>query len=122
LFDRPKPTAGCSASGRRFLFGILIKPNNFTYSAPKFVVLNYYLNQFSWFEIYSKHYTYYTMTMFITSYGLRNTIMTNMEETATPFRKITDYWVQKAQTSILRNCKYKINLICQVKSKKLLTE
>jgi len=34
-----------------FLFVILIMPNNFTYSALKFVVLNYYLNQFSWFEI-----------------------------------------------------------------------
>jgi hypothetical protein len=39
-----------------FLFIILIKPNNFAYSAPKFVVLNYYLNQFSWLEIYSKPY------------------------------------------------------------------
>jgi hypothetical protein len=72
-----------------FLFVILIKPNTFTYSAPRFVVSNYYINQFSWVEIYSK--PYYTMTIFIRSHVLGNPIMTNMKETPLPFRKITDY-------------------------------
>jgi len=77
-----------------FLFATLIKPNNFTYSTPKFVFLNYYLNQFSWFEIYSK--PYYTMTIFIRSHGLGKPIMTNMKETPVLFRKITDSWAQMA--------------------------
>jgi hypothetical protein len=91
-----------------FLFVILIKPNNFTYSAPKFVVLNYYLNQFSWFEIYSKPHD--TMTIFFRSQGLGNPIMTLTKETPLPFRKITDYWARTAQITILQNCKYKLNL------------
>ena len=103
-----------------FLFVIIIKPNSFTYSPPKFVVLNYYLNQFSWLEIHSK--PYYTMTIFIRSHGLGNPIMTNMKETPLTFRKITDYRAQTAQISILQNCKYNINLICPVKSNKLLME
>jgi len=82
-----------------FLFVALIKPNNFTYSAPKFVVSNYYLNQFSLCEIYSK--PYYTMTIFIRSHGKGNPIMTNMKETLLTFRKITDYWAQTTQISTL---------------------
>jgi len=83
-----------------FSFVIFTKPINFTYSAPKLVVLNYYFNQFSWFEIYSK--PYYTMTIFIRSHVLGKPIMTNMKETPLSFREITDYWVQKAQISILQ--------------------
>ena len=82
-----------------FLFVVLIKPNNFTYSAPKFVALSYHLNQFSWSEIYSK--PYYIMTIFIRSHGIGNPIMTNMKETLLTFRKITDYWAQTAQISTL---------------------